>query len=69
MKRYNIIDVIADVSKGKLSLVDKEVSNNRYSICKTCDARNKWLNVCTVCGCFIKAKTKLEKASCPMGLW
>lgn len=44
------------------SLADK-----RFSMCQACphfeDPR------CTLCGCFMQAKTKIPQASCPVGKW
>jgi len=49
--------------------VSKEISNKRYSICIECPYLIQLTKQCTKCGCFMHAKTKLEKASCPIGSW
>jgi hypothetical protein len=46
-----------------------EVSEERYSICKACPELIKLTTQCKKCGCFMKAKTKLEHATCPLGKW
>jgi hypothetical protein len=66
---YTILNVIKDLVTGNLNLANKELANERTSICSQCDVRNKQLNICTLCGCYIKAKVKLTKSNCPMGLW
>jgi hypothetical protein len=38
-------------------------------ICKTCEFFRKGNQTCKKCGCFMKLKTKLEKATCPIGKW
>jgi hypothetical protein len=46
-----------------------EVSEARYSICQQCPELLKLTKQCKKCGCFMAAKTKLEKATCPLGKW
>ncbi len=46
-----------------------EVAADRFSICKSCPELIKLTTQCKKCGCFMKAKTKLEKAVCPIGKW
>ncbi len=48
---------------------DKELIESRLAICNTCPFFNKRLMKCTKCGCFMKLKTTLRKASCPIGNW
>lgn len=66
---YNILDVITDIFTGQLKFAKFSVAKKRYKECTECEVRNKTLNVCTICGCWLPAKTKLEKSSCPMGKW
>ena len=46
-----------------------EVAQERLSICKQCPELIKLSTQCKKCGCFMIAKTKLEKATCPLGKW
>ncbi len=48
--------------------VKKEIEKERWDICKECPDLNK-LNRCLHCGCFMKAKVKYKKASCPLAIW
>ena len=48
---------------------DRELIESRLSICNTCPAFNKRLAKCKKCGCFMKLKTTLQEASCPLGKW
>jgi hypothetical protein len=48
---------------------DQELIESRLAICNTCPFFNKRLKKCTKCGCFMKLKTTLKKASCPIGKW
>lgn len=64
---YNILGVIKDLLTGNLQFVDSQTKNQRMDICNSCEARK--LNFCSVCGCYLPAKTKLKKSECPMELW
>jgi hypothetical protein len=47
----------------------EEVSKSRLEICQTCDFFRHKSQTCRKCGCFMKLKTTLEKAKCPVGKW
>jgi len=47
----------------------EELEEYRLNICKGCDFFRKSNQTCRKCGCFMKLKTKLEKAKCPIGKW
>jgi ribosomal protein L40E len=47
----------------------EELAEYRFSICKTCPAFRPKSETCRKCGCFMKLKTKLEQATCPIGKW
>lgn len=44
-------------------------SKPRTEICSTCNLKDKRLNLCKDCGCFLPAKTRVEDAQCPIGKW
>ena len=46
----------------------KELGVARMKVCLDCD-RLTPIKTCKECGCFMVAKTKLEKATCPLGKW
>lgn len=48
---------------------DRELIEYRLSICNTCPAFNKYLIKCRKCGCFMKLKSTLKQAECPIGKW
>ena len=59
------INEFADYLKRKL------VSDNidgRWTICQTCPELTD-ANRCKQCGCFMKLKTKIKAAKCPIGKW
>jgi len=58
-----------DLINPNSEFVDSNIQNNRYDICKTCDAFIKLTCQCKACGCFMKLKTKLKDATCPLGKW
>lgn len=47
----------------------EELAQYRLSICQTCEFFKKSGNRCKKCGCFMKLKTHLENAKCPIGKW
>lgn len=47
----------------------EELEAYRLEICKGCDFFRKANQTCKKCGCFMKLKTKLEHAKCPIGKW
>lgn len=75
-KISEIVDNLTDPEAVKpWDMLDKDnyttedVSSQRLSICKQCPELIKLTTQCKKCGCFMFAKTKLEKATCPLGKW
>lgn len=48
---------------------DRELIESRLKICNECPAFRKNLMKCTKCGCFMKLKSTLKQAECPIGKW
>lgn len=55
-----ILDKISDIRY-------KEEFEERLKICKECEYN--LFGFCKKCDCFIEAKTKCEKSSCPIKKW
>jgi len=66
---YNILNVISDEIQGKADKVNKPTEQLRLSICKNCEQLFKLTGSCKKCGCFVRAKVKYAKSSCPIGKW
>ena len=49
--------------------VKKEIAQNRYDICKSCEHFNMEMKICNQCGCFMKIKVKMPGAFCPVNKW
>ena len=47
----------------------EEISESRLKICVNCEFYRSRTNQCKKCGCFMKLKTTLAKAKCPIGKW
>lgn len=47
----------------------EELAVYRLEICKACPAYRPKTQTCRKCGCFMKLKTTLEHAKCPIGKW
>lgn len=58
-----------DFVDPRTPLVSDEIAKNRYSICEECPKFIKITKQCQECLCFMVAKTKLEKATCPLHKW
>ena len=48
---------------------EEEIVKSRLEICKTCEYFRPKTETCKKCGCFMKLKTKLLNAKCPIGKW
>lgn len=49
--------------------VATEISQERYSICQSCDRFNSFTTQCKECGCIMYLKSKLRGHVCPMNKW
>jgi hypothetical protein len=47
----------------------EELAVYRLEICKQCEFFRQKSQTCKKCGCFMKLKTTLEHAKCPIGKW
>lgn len=66
---YTIVDALRDMGRGDLKLVSAEVQESRMTICKSCSEYNSLISQCKKCHCLLIGKTKIEKATCPIGKW
>ena len=58
-----------DLLNPNSNWASEEEAERRYDICQACPELIQLTKTCKKCGCFMSAKTKLEKASCPIGKW
>jgi hypothetical protein len=58
-----------DIVNPNVDRASTEVAEERFSICQACPELIKLTSQCKKCGCFMKAKTGLLAASCPIGKW
>lgn len=69
----NISQTAKNVINGALNggpiFTSEEKSNARLNICNECEFFAKETARCKKCGCFMKAKVKIEMAKCPIGKW
>ncbi len=49
--------------------VDDSVAEKRMGVCNECPELIPMTKQCKQCGCFMNMKTRLEKATCPLGKW
>jgi hypothetical protein len=50
-------------------LASSEQAKERLQICLSCERLRPFIKQCGACGCFVYAKVRLKKASCPLGKW
>lgn len=58
-----------DIVNPNTEWVDEITASKRLSICEACPELIKMSKQCKKCGCFMAIKTKMEKATCPIGKW
>lgn len=58
-----------DLFNKKMGRVNSSIHNERMDICRACPELIKLTFQCKKCGCFMKEKTKLADASCPLNKW
>ncbi len=58
-----------DLLNPKTEYASEDVQIARFQICDACPELIKMTTQCKQCGCIMKLKTKLEKATCPLGKW
>jgi hypothetical protein len=58
-----------DLVNPNIELTTEEEASDRFSICKECPELIPITFNCKKCGCFMTAKTKIKKATCPLGKW
>ena len=49
--------------------VSEDIAFQRLDICKSCPELIKLTATCKQCGCFMKLKTHLKYAECPIKKW
>lgn len=60
------IEDFGNYLKKKIVSDDTE---SRWAACQACEYFFKPTGTCKKCGCFMKLKTKIKAASCPIGKW
>jgi hypothetical protein len=58
-----------DMINPNITKMSKEEAAPRLAECLNCEHLIKLTTSCRKCGCFMKAKTRLPLASCPIGKW
>jgi hypothetical protein len=58
-----------DLINPNTKWASESLAEQRYLICQECPELIKLTTQCKKCGCFMKGKTKLQKAVCPIGKW
>jgi uncharacterized paraquat-inducible protein A len=59
----HILSGFINIFKDKLGIISKEkkvLYKKRLNICLNCQFINEQKNFCTLCGCYVHAKTKVD---------
>lgn len=73
-KAVSVAKAVISHARNRFKGTDEELKNLRLSICSSCvyyggEAGGTWFSVvCKKCGCS-GLKLKIEKSTCPLGLW
>ncbi len=57
------------IAENKKIISSKSDAQSRLDVCNKCKDLDKSLGRCTVCGCFVSIKTKVDYETCPVGKW
>jgi len=55
--------------KGERIVAKKPLWQQRQDVCDQCEYYQIPQNICSKCGCFMKIKTKINHAKCPLDKW
>lgn len=58
-----------DILDPNLETVPDEIRKARIDACSNCEFLIKFTKQCKKCGCFMKVKTMIPHAECPIGIW
>jgi len=67
-----ILQGFSNLLLSKVNLTSDELNElgqKRLDICKVCPVFNTNKSICSSCGCYMPAKTKVENAECPEKHW
>jgi hypothetical protein len=70
--QQRLIEVKEAAAKAAIDsglIATAEVAADRLDICHECPRLFKPTGSCKECGCFVKTKTLVASASCPLGKW
>lgn len=57
------------VQSERKGLESDAVVHERMTVCESCDSYDLNHKRCKQCGCFMKYKTRIPSAVCPLGKW
>lgn len=63
----NLVGTVKDLAVG--GITDSRLAGIRHATCRSCRFYHAGNDKCTICGCVMKAKTRVALARCPAGLW
>jgi len=65
----NLISSLEQISREDLNLRSKEDIEKIFNICFPCRFFKDEGPRCSICGCFLKLKVRIESSHCPLKKW
>jgi hypothetical protein len=62
-------NIVYTLIKEGRALAPEEIAQKRIQVCESCEFLKKEIYQCDKCKCFMKVKTKLIAAKCPIEKW
>lgn len=66
---YGLKELTLDALKLNVKVAPQELAKARLETCELCPKYVHTRGTCSACGCYMPAKTKLTKATCPLKKW
>lgn len=66
VEEYSLGEYVKDTLLRRVEKVSPEIQQKRLLICGKCPHINRPLFTCGICGCPMRRKTRVAKASCPL---
>ena len=66
---YTLKQIAADLIRGKIEFSEATLAESRLTECERCENFKRVSRQCSLCSCFMDAKTKLLHAGCPINKW
>lgn len=63
------IDIVNDLIRRGAVMATEEKAETRMNICAACKCFEKESSRCSLCGCFMNVKVRIDSTKCPINKW